>query len=556
MCGILAIFNSLAMVPWPKAFDAGVKRGPDRSNMKMINNQILFGFHRLAIHGLNDDKANQPMTINGITLICNGEIYNYKTLFEQHDINPKTESDCEIIIRLYEKKGIAYVLENLDGVFAFTLHDAMENVVYVARDRFGVRPLYQLKVHDTVLAFASELKVLMPLIDEFDDAPPQIKHVLPSTYLELRPNKQGNWIIYKSVQLTHESLMPPNIYGPYNGVPDYIHICLKLSEAVKKRVEGLQGHTSIACLLSGGLDSSLIAALVKKYAPTDLTIETYSIGMAGSQDLVYAQIVADHLGTKHTSLVLTEDDFFNAIPEVITAIESYDTTTVRASVGNYLIGKYIKANSRTKIVFNGDGSDELMGGYLYFHAAPDPEAFDNECRRLLGDIYLFDVLRSDKCISSHGLEPRTPFLDRDWVKYYLSIPAAGGLRMPAKKHIEKELLRVAFAQVMPDLLPNKVLWRTKEAFSDGVSGLQKAWYEIVQEQVKNKNLVPDNYDEEFVYPLSTRPTTREQAYYRGIYEEAYPGTADLVPYFWLPRFIKGVTDASARTLDLYKSRQT
>ena len=188
--------------------------------------------------------------------------------------------------------------------------------------------------------------------------------------------------------------------------------------------------------------------------------------MPGSEDLKYARMVADHLKTKHTEIVLSENEFFDAIPEVIKAIESYDTTTVRASTGNYLVSKYISKNSTAKVIFNGDGSDEVTGGYLYFHKAPSPDEFDKECRRLLKDIHTFDVLRSDKSISSNGLEPRTPFLDKEFVDMYMSIPIDVRYH-PRKKQCEKYLLRKAFEH--ENLLPNEVLWRTKEAFSDGVS---------------------------------------------------------------------------------------
>jgi asparagine synthase (glutamine-hydrolysing) len=307
----------------------------------------------------------------------------------------------------------------------------------------------------------------------------------------------------------------------------------------------------IACLLSGGLDSSLIAALVNKYYGAGL--ETYSIGMPGSEDVKYAELVASYLGTVHTSVIVSEQDFFDAIPEVIKTIESYDTTTVRASVGNYLIGKYIKAHSDAKVIFNGDGSDELTGGYLYFKAAPNDMEFDRECKRLLANIYAFDVLRSDKCISSHGLEPRTPFLDRSFVDYYLSLSPL--MRNTNKRGVEKQLLRTAFATCAPDLLPTEVLWRKKEAFSDGVSSLQKSWFQIIEEKIKA--LVETGA---FVVPVNPAyaginvPTTLEQIYYRALYDTFYPQTAGIVPYFWMPQYVNA-TDASARTWAVYEEKK-
>jgi asparagine synthase (glutamine-hydrolysing) len=292
-------------------------------------------------------------------------------------------------------------------------------------------------------------------------------------------------------------------------------------------------------LLSGGLDSSTIAALVNSFLPKG-TLETYSIGLKGSTDLVYAQRVADYLGTKHTSVVLTEDEFFDSIPEVIKAIESYDTTTVRASVGNYLIGKYIAEHSRAKVIFNGDGADELTGGYVYLNKCPDEVEFDRECKRLLTDIHLFDVLRSDKCISSHGLEPRTPFLDRSFVQVYLSIPDT--LRChKVNNENEKYLLRSAIDCINSKLLPEDVIWRKKEAFSDGVSSIQSPWYKVIQEKV-------NGFQTDIIYQ-HLPPQTPEQIYYRNLFEQFYPNCGEIVPYFWMPKYVKA-TDPSARTLFL------
>ena len=294
-------------------------------------------------------------------------------------------------------------------------------------------------------------------------------------------------------------------------------------------------------MLSGGLDSSLITGLVVrisklKFNRDPSTIHTWSIGMEGSEDLRYAKMVAEHLGTTHHNVELKEEDFLNAIEEVIYTIESDDTTTIRASVGNWLISKYIKERSDAKVIFNGDGSDELTGGYLYFHAAPDSK-LDMECRRPLKDIHLFDVLRSDRSISSHGLEARTPFLDRGFVQTYLSIPM--DIRNHTKQNkCEKHLLRSAFSQL--DIIPHEVLWRTKEAFSDGVSKQTRSWFEIIQERAEE------------MYPGYVK-LEAEKKYYSDIYKRHFDDFK-LVPYKWMPKFIEA-TDASARTLDIYKKVQ-
>ena len=253
-----------------------------------------------------------------------------------------------------------------------------------------------------------------------------------------------------------------------------------------------------------------------------------------------------------TSFELEESEFLEAIDEVIYNIESYDTTTVRASVGNWLISKKIKENSDAKVVFNGDGSDELTGGYLYFYKAGNNIAFDKECRRLLSDIHYFDVLRSDRSISSHGLEARTPFLDRGFIQSYLSIPSNIRFHVENNK-CEKYLLRKAFDGY--NLLPNEVLWRTKEAFSDGVSKQNISWYEIIQEYVSKfylkelKEMKSLDYEK---YKEHNMPTTLEQFYYREIFEKYYPNQEKSIPYFWMPKFVNA-SDASARTLDIYNN---
>jgi asparagine synthase (glutamine-hydrolysing) len=337
-----------------------------------------------------------------------------------------------------------------------------------------------------------------------------------------------------------------------------------LVAAVEKRC--CTTERPIACLLSGGLDSSLITALVCDFHKKNglPPIETYSIGLAGSVDLKHARIVADYLGTIHTEIVLSEKDFCDAIPEVIEAIESYDTTSVRASIGNYLLGKHISAHSQAKVIFNGDGSDELLGGYIYLAKAPDAVEFDKECRRLLKDIYAFDVLRSDKSISTHGLEPRTPFLDRAWTQFYLSLPAE--VRFQPDK-MEKYWLRTSFAEYQDQtgrpILPESVLWRKKEAFSDGVSATERSLYTILQEHAGCIIKLPENItsyadlynSSRFGLITHNTPTTAEQYYYRKLFESYYQGMGKIVPYFWMPKYVDA-NDASARTLSIYTDTVT
>jgi asparagine synthase (glutamine-hydrolysing) len=567
MCGIFAILNesnqySSAFIQ--EQFNKGKSRGPESSKLIKAGIKLQLGFHRLAINGLND-KSNQPITIGYITLICNGEIYNYKELYASMKVIPETDSDCEVIIHLYKRYGIEHTLQMLDGVFSFILCDntnvdlesgnaLKSNEVYVARDPYGVRPLYLLKhsnPQNKYLAFASELKCLA----EFQqvDAEFSVSHFEPGTYsvYELSHFVSADWTLAKENVRYHSTGFNTSSYCQTHddiseGIRNYF------MEAVEKRCSTTE--RPIACLLSGGLDSSLVTALVNNFRKRKFTgsepLETYSIGLAGSEDLKYAKIVADYLGTNHTEIVLTEQEFLDAIPEVVRVTETYDTTSIRASIGNYLLGKYISQHSDAKVIFNGDGSDELCGGYLYMHKCPDSVEFDCETRRLLKDIHMFDVLRSDKCISSHGLEPRTPFLDRSWVQYYLSIDPH--MRNHALYEVcEKYLLRNAFSEENftgfggKPILPDSILWRRKEAFSDGVSKTSRSLYTIIEEHIAT-------LPEPECTNNGVKAVTKEQKYYKSIFEKHYSGATNIISYYWMPKYVNA-TDASARTLDIYNA---
>jgi asparagine synthase (glutamine-hydrolysing) len=589
MCGIFSLLNvnsQFSLYDIENEFNRGKGRGPEHSSLSKIGIKIHFGFHRLAINGLNDE-SNQPITYKEISLICNGEIYNYRALYEMMpDVTPETDSDCEVIIHLYRKYGIEYTLQILDGVFSFILLDTniyeKHSKLFVARDPYGVRPLYILRPlypityeYDQLYGFASELKMLnwfcqsknMESSDSvmMDEKQYTIEPFQPGTYslYTLSSKVHSEWRFKVSVPyhtMAFSMIQPCPVIDDKRLIDIYLNIQTHLVAAVEKRCQCTE--RPIACLLSGGLDSSIITALVVDYHRKrgfNGMIETYSIGLADSEDLKYAKMVAEYLGTNHCEIVVSEEDFMNAIPEVIYAIESYDTTTVRASIGNYLIGKYIREHSEAKVIFNGDGADELMGGYLYMNLAENEMEFDRECRRLLRDIHLYDVLRSDKCISTHGLEPRTPYLDRGFVQYYLSIPAS--VRFHGMKgEMEKYLVRNAFSWYMfkswdaKPLLPEKILFRKKEAFSDGVSGRKRSLYEILGElcEKKMEEIMTDEIREVLEGIEWNVPKTAEQMYYRILYEEGYRDMGEIVPYFWMPKYIEGgAKDASARTLEMY-----
>jgi asparagine synthase (glutamine-hydrolysing) len=567
MCGIFALLNTSTNTEDyqdPKyskfideQFQKGKRRGPEYSKLDTSYHKLTLGFHRLAINGLNQE-SNQPLIYNNIVLICNGEIYNYKQLYKYINVIPTTDSDCEVIIHLYLKYGIEQTLNMLDGVYAFVLYDNRldgcgSDNIFVARDPLGVRPLYKLfNKYDkydkcslyNLHGFASELKCL----EKFYNTNIKsycLEQFEPGTYSAFRIDENFLW----QPQMTNKPYFIPTFsHTRYTFHPPMLkeefltNISNYLNAAVIKRCKTTE--RSVACLLSGGLDSSLIASLVCNYfRQKDKQIETYSIGLANSEDIKYARIVADYIGSKHTEIIVTEKEMFDAIPEVINAIESYDTTTVRASLGNYLIGKYIAANSESKVIFNGDGSDELFGGYLYMNKCPDDIEFDKETRRLLKDIHLFDVLRSDKSISSNGLEPRTPFLDRSFVNYVLSIPPY------FRNHNnfcepEKDLLRKSFDinyftdKLNRQILPDEILWRKKEAFSDGVSSQGRSLFTILQEFIA-------------IQSNEKNPGIElEKQYYKEIFDREFPNCSHILPYFWMPKYTSA-TDPSARTLKFY-----
>ena len=516
MCGIFLLYydKNDKNETWNTVnenFNLGKFRGPDNSYIQIIKDYYL-GFHRLSINGLNQ-ISNQPFIKSNIYLICNGEIYNYKYLYTLLNIEQSSNSDCEIIIDLYlQGWNIFDIVSILDGVFSFIIYDTNINKIIVARDPLGVRPLYY--IYNEKLdkySFASELKQL-------------------NTFGKVNVFKPGQYFIdnkfYTYYTLCNNLLFFLPRYNLFeNEMDNYINLIQNsLINSVKKR---LLSDRPIACLLSGGLDSSLICSIVAKLLPQQI-INTFSIGLKGSTDLKYAKIVSKYLNTIHTEIVLSEDEFFEAIPHVIKTIESYDVTTVRASVGNYLISKYISNKTNFKVIFNGDGSDELTGGYLYFNKSPNKLVSHNECIKLLQNIHYFDVLRSDKCISSCGLEPRTPFLDKSFVNLYLSIPLE--YRFPTNK-IEKYLLRKSFKT----FLPENILYRKKEAFSDGVSSENNSWYKIIHEKLQN------------LYPDMAPGVEIEKKFYINKFNSYYPNQEHIIPYYWMPKWSKTL-DPSARTL--------
>jgi len=493
------------------------KRGPEGTRVLDLGDS-QWVFTRLAINGLNDDGM-QPFKTEGLTWMCNGEIYNHADISTSTGVPNKSGSDCEVLGEFWKSCDPVAFARGLDGVFALALTDGIKTVV--ARDPYGVRPLFYGRAHTgKALYFASERKALEDFVE--------MSFVFPPGEIWVINNESPTEI----TKHTYHTI--PWIKQPV-GVDYFASIRSGLEAAVSKR---MLTERPVACLLSGGLDSSLIAALCQKQLKAvGKRLKTYSIGMTGSSDLAFARKVADWIGSDHSEVVVSADEMFAAIPEVIRDIESYDITTVRASVGNWLVAKYIREHSDCKVVFNGDGSDEVWGSYLYFYKAPNDSQFESEVQRLLREIHLYDVLRSDRCISSHGLEPRTPFLDKQFVALALAVPTE--LRRPMSDQCEKWLLRMAFSRT--GLLPDEVLWRRKEAFSDGVSSKEKSWFEEIKERVEAAGLGKG-------YAEATLPSA-EASWYMSLYKKWYTKTGDMWSY-WMPRWSPETSDPSARTLVL------
>jgi asparagine synthase (glutamine-hydrolysing) len=523
-------------------------RGPETYHFKKPIDRLFFGFQRLAINDVSH-KGDQPFedSKKRAVLICNGEIYNSKELEKKYKLTNvlKSHSDCEVILHLYLKLGIEKTLTLLDGVFAFAIYDYVHNELILARDPFGVRPLF-ISFDNNNIILCSEIKGLFGLknIKSFPNGKYWSSHQpeLYSDYYHFIDNsyKPVNGSSYLSFLHKYNTLTVQDIE---NTIKD------KLTSAVKKR---LQSDRKIGCLLSGGLDSSLVASLVSKL--TNKNVVTYSIGLEGATDLVASRKVAKHLGTEHHEVIFTEEKGLEAIKDVIYTCETWDVTTIRASTPMYLISKYIKENTpEVKVIFSGEGADEVCQGYLYFHDAPTPIDGHKESVRILKDLRYFDVLRSDRTISSQGLEARVPFLDPDFVNFYMSIPPE--LRTPKYKKIEKYLLRNAFSK--DNLIPDEILWRKKEAFSDGCSGINRSWYHIIQEKAEKEISDEDMENVKEKYSFCP-PKTKEGYYFRQLFKKYFPeiNREKLIPYQWMPKWqSKDIIDPSARVLNVYSIKE-
>ena len=481
-------------------------------------------FDRLAIND-GSDKGRQPFCIQNTWSMCNGEIYNHRMLKQVHDIITEGKSDCEVVHHMLlqnKMTNLNQCFRELDGDFAFVF--VSDDHVIVARDPMGVRPLYVAwNEHRDVIGFASEAKA-------FDQAH-EVTHFPPGHYW-------CNNMLVSYQPLPLES--PIQLFETDRTIVTN-KIRILLYESIFKRIQNTD--RSIGFLLSGGLDSSIIASVAAKiFHPNK--IDTYSIGTSDkdSPDLMAAQQVADHIGSNHHVIRFSPSQLMERVETVVKAIESYDCTTVRASVPMYLLSETISKTTNHKVILSGEGADELFGGYLYLHNAPDATLFQEETVRLCRDVHTHDVLRADRCTAAHGLELRVPFFDKSFVEYVLSIDPS--LKFPgtaANKGVEKMILREAFQ----DHLPDHIVYRQKNGMSDAVG----------YEWVDHVRTWCDRHSDSFsVNPdCLNAPITREESYYRTLYESAY-GHLNLrsIEHVWRPRWTDE-TDPSARKLSHFKS---
>lgn len=553
MCGIWAIFglNVPSLTDVCTNFEKIAHRGPEAFKIEFdqaVQNGYL-GFHRLAI--VDNLHGMQPMRLHScphLFLLCNGEIYNHKTIGSEYCFPYVTQCDVEAIIHLYEHLGAANVASMLDGVFAFCLMDIKRRRILIARDPYGVRPLFRLYSDDGQLAVCSESKGLIEITKQIKSKW-TLEPFPPGFYEEYEILNDGRTKLLNKVNYYKPGDKPAfRTSVPYDKLScDDVHENIRklLIASVKKR---LMTDREIGCLLSGGLDSSLIAALLAKYADhlnVPCKIKSFAIGMEGSPDLVAARQVAEHIGTNHHEIIFSENDVVDVLDKLIYQLETYDITTIRASIGMYIVSRYIKRNTSATVIFSGEGADELAQGYIYFRDAPNATEAHNESVRLLKDIYLFDGLRADRTTSAFSLELRVPFLDLQFTNYYLSLDPAS--RQP-QGGIEKHLLRSAFNET--NLLPPNILWRHKEAFSDGVTSVKKSLFQIIHDIVDARISDEELAKAYTKYPHCT-PKTKEALYYRQIFEKHYEGQAEkFVPYFWMPRWVKA-QDPSARFISHY-----
>ncbi|GAA0731821.1 asparagine synthase B [Aquimarina litoralis] len=510
MCGIVCAFElkEKAEVLRPQLLEMSKKirhRGPDWSGIYSDQKAIL-AHERLAI--VDPVSGKQPLFSEDkeLVLAANGEIYNHREIRKQFDgtYNFQTESDCEVILALYKEKGVEF-LDDLNGIFAFALYDAEKDSYLIARDHMGIIPLYMGWDQNGTFYVASELKALEGVCTKIELFPPG--HYLDGATGELTKWYVRDWSEYDAVKDNQTSI---------DEVRD------ALEAAVHRQ---LMSDVPYGVLLSGGLDSSVTSAIAKKYSEKRVEsgdtkeawwpqLHSFSVGLEGSPDLAAAQKVADHIGTIHHEIKFTIQEGLDAIKDVIYNLETYDITTVRASTPMYLMARVIKSMG-VKMVLSGEGADEIFGGYLYFHKAPNAQEFHEETVRKLSKLHMYDCLRANKSLAAWGIEGRVPFLDKEFMDVAMRINPQD--KMINGERMEKWVIRKAFESYLPE----SVAWRQKEQFSDGVG---YSWIDTLKEVVEREVTDEQMANAHFRFPIQT-PQNKEEFYYRSIFEGHFPSDA-------------------------------
>ena len=521
MCSIMGYCSrSAAFDAFKEGFDKTISRGPDDSRIVDTGEGFL-GFHRLAIMGLTP-SGMQPFKLGKSYVVCNGEIYGFEKM--KQELSKKyafeSDSDCEILLPLYKEYGTE-MFAMLDAEFACIIYDGEAKEYIAARDPIGIRPLYYGYDKNGATIFASEAKNLVELTDKIMPFPPGHYY------------KGGQFVCYCDIAKV-DAVCHDDLETVCRNIHD------KLVAGVEKR---LVADAKVGFLLSGGLDSSLVCAIAAKKSKEP--IKTFAIGMSEDAiDLKYAKQVAEYIGSEHKEVFMTPDEVLESLETVIQLLGTYDITTIRASMGMYLVCKAIHEQTDIRVLLTGEISDELFG-YKYTDFAPDAAAFQKESQKRIRELHMYDVLRADRCISVNSLEARVPFGDIDFVKYVMSIDSELKLNKYGKG---KYLLRHAFEE--GDYLPEEILWREKAAFSDAVGHSMVDYLKEYAEGTYS--------DEEFeslcMKYAYARPFTKESLLYREIFERYYPGQAEMVVDFWMPnKEWEGcdVNDPSARVLSNY-----
>ena len=521
MCSIIGYCGRPAdLTAFQAGFARTVSRGPDDSRVIDVGQGIL-GFHRLSIMGLHPEGM-QPFGLNGSWVVCNGEIYGFEKLKKElsKDYTFTSESDCEVLLPMYEKYGVG-MFAKLDAEFACILYDGKQKKFIAARDPIGIRPLYYGYDGNGTILFASEPKNLVGLTDKILPFPPGHYYC------------DGKFVCYCDIAAV-DHVLPDDLETVCANIHD------KLVAGVKKR---LVADAKVGFLLSGGLDSSLVCAIAAQ--ESEKPIRTFAIGMSEDAiDLKYAKQVADYIHSDHTEVIISKEDVLAALEPVVALLGTFDITTIRASIGMYLVCKAIHEMTDIRVLLTGEISDELFG-YKYTDFAPSAKAFQEEAQKRIRELHMYDVLRADRCISVNSLEARVPFGDLDFVKYVMAIDPEMKLNQYGKG---KYLLRHAFEK--GDYLPHDILWREKAAFSDAVGHSMVDYLKEYAETVYTQ----EEFEEKRAKYTHAQPFTKESLLYREIFEKYYPGQSQMIVDFWMPnKSWEGcnVNDPSARVLANY-----